>query len=99
MSGFWGDRLLTVSIGHGVSVLPAAHVLLVRALLTSRGPVAKHEVLPRGRVDILAAARRTAGAGRPLNALFILMWLPMPLRWSRARLAKVRRRRSKPNGG
>ena len=77
-----GDRLPTVTIGHSMSRLPLAHVLFVRELLTSRRPLAKHEVLPRGRVDILilAAARRTAGAGRQLNALLILMWLPLALR-------------------
>ena len=48
-----------------------------------------------GRRQIISAAVRQVKAGHPFKGILILIWLPLPLRWSRARLAYVKRRRAK----
>ena len=49
--------------------------------------------LKNGRRDIIAAALRQFRKGPRYKALFVLIWLPMPLSWSRARYEKVKKRK------
>ena len=48
-----------------------------------------------GRRQINPAAIRQVKAGRLFKGILILMCLPLPLRWSRDRLAYVKARRAK----
>ncbi len=48
-----------------------------------------------GRRQIISAAVRQVKAGHPFKGILILIWLPLPLSWSRARLAYVKARHAK----
>ena len=50
------------------------------------------EIARMGRRDIVAAAGRRLKAGSFVKAVVILAWLPLPLRWSRARMLYVRKK-------
>ena len=55
----------------------------------------REEMKAIGRRQIISAAIRQIKAGRLFKGILILMWLPLPLRWSRDRLAYVKARRAK----